>query len=54
MSDSAIFQIVSIILFVFLILFLISIIDFMKRKTKTDEKILQALEKLTEKMPEGK
>jgi len=47
-------QIASLISFFFMVFFLISIVDFMKKKTRNDKKLLQTLEKVLERLPERK
>lgn len=47
-------QILSIIMVVFIVFFLISIVDFMKRKSKNDEKMIQILTEILERLPETK
>lgn len=47
-------QIVSLIIFVFIVFFIINIVDFMKKKTRNDEKMILTLEKILEKLPETK
>lgn len=47
-------QIVSIISFVFMVFFLINVVDFMKKKTRNDEKLIQILERVLKRLPEEK
>lgn len=47
-------QILSISFFVFIVFFLINIVDFMKKKSKNDEKIVQLLGEISERLPETK
>jgi len=54
MLGTAIAQIASIVFFVLIVFFLINVVDFMKRKPRNDEKMIQTLEKILERLPETK
>ena len=54
MLGTAIAQIASIVFFVLIVFFLINVVDFMKRKSRNDEKMIQTLEKILERLPETK
>jgi hypothetical protein len=47
-------QIISLIFFVSILFFLISIVNFMKAKTRNDEILIRTLERVLERLPERK
>jgi uncharacterized protein YktB (UPF0637 family) len=47
-------QIISLLFFVSILFFLISIVNFMKAKTRNDEILIRTLEKVLERLPERK
>lgn len=51
---TALAQLFSLIFFIFIVFFLISILDFMKKKTRNDEILIQMMERVIERLPERK